>query len=89
MRIIQTKLPDTIPANEECDACPAFAKLMVLVGDKNRIPIGPLSFCSHHGGQNEPALFANTSILDVVDERAEWGAKINRDMLGHGTYLLD
>lgn len=87
MRIILTKLPDAIPPNEMCDRCPAHARLMVLVGDKNRIPIGPLSFCFHHGNAHEVGLFSRTVILDVLDNRVEYGAKIQRDMLGHGTWL--
>lgn len=86
MRIIKTKLPDAIPSTEECDACPALAKLMVLVGDKNRVPIGPLSFCLHHGNKHEVGLFSKANVLDVLDNRVEWGATIGRNMLGQGTH---
>lgn len=85
-QIVMGKLPESIPPNEKCDACPAMARLMVLVGDRLRIPLGPLSFCFHHGNKHEVGLFARTNILDVLDNRVEYGATIGRDMLGQDSF---
>jgi len=86
-RYVISKLPDSIPPNEKCDRCPAYARLMVLVGDREGgVPIGPLSFCYHHGNQHEVGLFGAVKILDVRDDRAEWSAAVGRDTLGGGTH---
>lgn len=67
--LIRATLGAILPS-DTCEICPAPARLAVLIGDKNGIPVGPLMFCKHHGDRNEKAL-NSMLILDVIDNREE------------------
>lgn len=70
-RLVRSKLEPLTP-DDICDRCPARARLAVLVGDKNGIPVGPLLFCLHCGTTHADALWNSVSVLDVIaDNRTD------------------